>query len=141
MLVKCLHCQDKFIADKRDLKIIGYDGNYFCSRDCLIDYLSIPVDPPTGGRPLPKSWDYKSNWEESFARFCKENDLNFKYEPYSFLLPHGKQYIPDFLVNGHVIEIKGVWESGAQKKTRLYRKTIGPLIILSENMLKLFKII
>ena len=141
MIVKCLHCNGRFLADAKTLKAIGYDGAHFCSKDCLIDYLSIPTDPPKGGHVIIPHWDYKSEWESSFARFCRENDLNFMYEPFAFSLPNGRWYIPDFMVNGHMIEIKGVWESGARKKVKLYRKTVGPLIVLSEAMLKLLEVL
>ena len=141
MLVKCAHCRSNFKATAKDLKAIGYDGTHFCSRECLIGYLSIRRSPPVSGKPLPIHWDYKSEWERKFADFLTSYGLDFRYEPYAFLLPNQKWYIPDFLVNGHMIEIKGVWEAGARKKAKLYRKTVGPLIVLSEAMLKLLEII
>lgn len=53
-----------------------------------------------------KKTKFKSSWEADFARILNYNGLKWEYEPKTFKLKDGRNYTPDFRVNGSYIEIK-----------------------------------
>jgi len=126
------HCK---VCGKRLILIATGKEDIFCSQECLITFLKNPV-PLMTGFPLDAHFSYRSKWEEAFSEFCNKHQFRWRYEPYAFRLSNKKWYIPDFLVNGHYIEIKGVWEAGAQKKVNLFREEYGNLIVLGKKILK-----
>lgn len=132
MICHCIHCNKRtivpFLVDKNHI---------FCSEECLVEYLkSMDAPEIENGVPLPLHFTFRSKWEEKFASFCKKHSLTWKYEPKAFKLQIGKWYIPDFLVEGHYVEIKGIWERGAKKKAKAFKDQFGNLIILDKIMLK-----
>jgi predicted nuclease of restriction endonuclease-like RecB superfamily len=85
---------------------------------------------------------YKSNYEERFAKFLKEEGIDFLYEPLIFR-SGSLVYIPDFLVynnpvaatKGSVfVEIKGLWENKAYDKVVLMQAQF-PLLVMNRSIL------
>jgi len=132
MIHYCLWCKKRVIMPFVDKHSV------FCSGKCLANYLiSYPPQKVGRGFPLPPHFNFRSKWELNFAKkFCEAYKLKWKYEPYAFRLSNLKWYIPDFEVNGHFIEIKGIWEAGARKKAKMFRKEYGNLLILDKLILK-----
>ena len=132
VIYRCACCNNRvilpFTVDKEHV---------FCSKNCLVNYLGLmPAVEIEEGIPLLPHFNFRSKWEEKFAHFCEEHALKWKYEPKAFKLKIGKWYIPDFWVEGHYVEIKGIWERGAKKKAKAFKKQFGNLIILDKIMLK-----
>ena len=54
---------------------------------------------------------FDSNWEIILYRFLKEHNIKFKYHDenisYTFFYDITRTYIPDFIINGEIVEIKG----------------------------------
>lgn len=49
-----------------------------------------------GKRLLYKNIRMRSSWEVEFAKLCDQNNVKWEYEPKTFGLSDGRQYLPDF---------------------------------------------
>lgn len=49
----------------------------------------------------------RSTWEVAWAKHWDSQGLNWDYEPYRILLSTGRVYLPDFLLEGELVEVKG----------------------------------
>jgi len=125
------------VCGKRLILLGVGSRDVFCSKECLVKYFKtadrglIPQ-----GIPLEPHFTFRSKWEEAFAQFCTQSGLRWRYEPYAYKLVNGKYYIPDFLVEGKFVEIKGVWEAGSKRKVRLFEKDYAKVLVLTKPLLK-----
>lgn len=93
---------------------------FYCGRECAqlpkIKALSKNNKPENYRRDI--GMYVRSSWEANLARLLIYKNIPFEYEPAFVALYINKKtvyYLPDFVVNGKVIEVKG---SGT---TRLYK--------------------
>lgn len=111
----------------------------FCSMNCFVEYLKKPIDFDVEIFAENGRSHFKSKWEAALFWFLKNKGLDLQYEPWT--LKFGKLlYVPDFWVNGHFIEVKGIWHPRAWKKVNTFKKFLD-LTILDGWTLKLEGII
>jgi len=65
---------------------------------------------------------FRSNWEANFARICDYNNKEWEYETKTFALSNGRNYTPDFLIEGVYYEIKGRWTEKARNQVEMFQK-------------------
>lgn len=66
---------------------------------------------------------FKSSWEADFARILNFENLKWEYEPQTFTLEDGRNYTPDFRVNGNIyIEIKNFLQEKDINRHELFAK-------------------
>lgn len=112
---------------------------HVCSSKCFVSLLKqIPIphkdmitmayeaaqDCEAFKNQLP---DFRSSYERQFVEWLKSVKIKFDYEPFKFSLPDKSKYVPDFLIPMTMtfLEVKGLWETGAKKKFRLFIETFG----------------
>ncbi len=82
----------------------------------------------------------RSKYEIRFGELISNSALKeFEYEPYSFKLSNNMVYVPDYvyLPNAVVIEVKGLWESTAWTKFKLFTHDYGyNTLLITESVLK-----
>jgi len=76
---------------------------------------------------------FRSSFEAMFAAWCDEIGFSWTYEPRRYVLSDGSTYLPDFLVEGQMVEIKGWMTQDAQQKISLYTEQYGDLVVLRKN--------
>lgn len=66
---------------------------------------------------------FRSTWEATFARYLDEKELEWAYEPHTWLLSDGTTYTPDFWVPalGTHYEVKGWMRERSALKIKLFR--------------------
>lgn len=68
----------------------------------------------------------RSAWEANVARWIKHQGKGFMYEPKNFIFDkfkHGTvSYVPDFLVDGDWIEVKGMLKGSDKTRIRRFKK-------------------
>jgi len=105
--VVCENCGDKFL--RWNSQIEKYE-NHFCSKECHNEWRTgrdshyIPKRGHIESDKLTHS--VRSGWEVGVAELFVENDIKYEYEPQKFDVD-GVGYIPDFIVDDTVIEVKG----------------------------------
>jgi predicted nuclease of restriction endonuclease-like RecB superfamily len=64
----------------------------------------------------------RSNWEIAYARYLDEHNINYKYEPKTFILSNGRAYTPDFLLisSNEWVEIKGWYRPEHKEKLKMF---------------------
>lgn len=84
----------------------------------------------------------RSTWEKKYAEHLKNNNIDFFYEPKSFLLSNGKHYVADFYLpaTDEYIEIKGYLSQDQSEKYELFKSeypTVRWTILHKENLINL----
>ena len=81
-----------------------------------------------------------SSWEVAYWIWCKDNKKDIKRNTKKYKLPSGRYIIPDFIVDGRLVEIKGdhlkklsTWEENSEFYLRndvrvLFYKDIKPIL-------------
>lgn len=64
---------------------------------------------------------YRSRTEWRWSLVFRELGIEFKYEPQVFDLGDGQYYLPDFLVCGTWIEVKGTFQSEDERATAIWK--------------------
>ena len=74
--------------------------------------------------PDGKTVSMRSQWEVWYAEHLKLNNIDFKYEPKTFILSNGRAYTPDFLIveNNEWIEVKGWFRLEHMEKLDAFQK-------------------
>lgn len=117
---KCKECGKEYILNDKN----EYKNRQYCSLDCKIKYLSnIKFGGYRKGSGRGKSGWYKgiycdSSWELAYVIYHRDNDLDIKRckEQRKYIF-EGKEhiYIPDFITDNGIVEIKGYktkqWEA------------------------------
>ena len=77
--------------------------------------------------PDGKTVSMRSSWETSFANYLNENNVDWQYEPKTFLLEDGSAYTPDFYLTEtkEWVEVKG-WFREEHKLKIEHWKTSNP---------------
>lgn len=68
-----------------------------------------------------RTYYMRSLWEVAFADWLTGKNIDWEYEPQTFILPDGSAYTPDFLVNGVFYEIKGFLTAEKKRKFELFK--------------------
>lgn len=83
---------------------------------------------------------FDSSWEVAYWIWCKNNKKDIKRNTKKYKLPSGRYIIPDFIVDGRLVEIKGdhlkklsTWEENSEFYLRndvrvLFYKDIKPIL-------------
>lgn len=83
---------------------------------------------------------FDSSWEVAYWIWCKDNKKDIKRNTKKYKLPSGRYIIPDFIVDGRLVEIKGdhlkklsTWEENSEFYLRndvrvLFYKDIKPIL-------------
>lgn len=103
----------------------------FCSRNCRTKF----IYPKLLSSPKGRSWKiigenlvFRSRLEAAFVKdFLRTCELEWEYEPKTFVLPDGRKYTPDFYVkdNDCYVEIKGHRWKTAEKANLLRNQGIN----------------
>jgi len=76
----------------------------------------------------------RSNWEANFARVLKYENVQFDYEPKTFILNNSTTYTPDFRIKNIYFEIKGYMNESSKNKIDTFRKLYPQeLLVLIEG--------
>ena len=62
----------------------------------------------------------RSGWEKEVGLLLSENDIDYGYEEEIFELRKGCRYIPDFVLDDYVVEVKGQIFGNAKEKAKLF---------------------
>lgn len=81
----------------------------------------------------------RSNWEVAYANWLNDQQINWRYEPVTFVLLDGRAYTPDFLLveTYEYVEVKGWLRKEHDDKMRQFRQE-NPnikLILADKNFL------
>lgn len=72
---------------------------------------------------------FRSSWEANYARILNYLGKQWEYEPRRFIFSDGMSYLPDFLVEGEWIEIKGWMDEGSKMKLDKFKNEYSELVI------------
>lgn len=159
VVFKCKTCgNEKYVTTKAKRDMV------FCCRDCQIKYYrtkefseghSIILKGKTGGYRIPKdgsTWKrggyYRgvymdSSWEIKFAKRLDEIGIEWSRPKIkiSYIDIDGKNrnYHPDFIVENHIVEIKGYWTDKVLHKMRQVIKKEKVYIIDSLSEIESFE--
>lgn len=145
MITKCEICNNNFNKPSRH-GMSKYIPN-ICSDLCFYFFIKFNktfVIDKKDERILDfkdRSNTYRSSYEEKLGRFLNVKDIDFKYEPFSFVLSNKTRYVPDFIIDNRIIvEVKGTWYAQGKKKIKLFSKEFNyPIYLADYQFLKLLK--
>ena len=65
---------------------------------------------------------FRSEWEAAYARYLNDNNIDWSYEIYGFILSNEKKYLPDFYLpqTDEWVEVKGWWDNKSLEKCNLF---------------------
>jgi len=113
--IECEECGEHII--RWNSQIEKYD-NHFCSKDCLSEWKkgnSFYIPAQKGFRSHDRlDHDTRSGWEESVALMLVDEEIDYEYEPKKYNLGECR-YVPDFVVDNIIIEVKGRASDGGYK--------------------------
>lgn len=64
---------------------------------------------------------FRSRWEAAFALYLMDNGIEFAYESISYQLNDKQSYVPDFVIDDIIYEVKGYWRDDALVKWNIFR--------------------
>lgn len=110
---KCKECGKEYTLNEQEH--MGFKNRSYCSLECKTKYLASHVGGYRKGSGRGKSGWYKgihcdSSWELAFVIYHLDNGMNIKRcKDYRKYIYEGKEhvYIPDFVTDLGIIEIKG----------------------------------
>ncbi len=131
MRTTCVSCRSSF--DKTHRKGMTEYAPSVCSSECFADlirderYAKFPefnLNRTSESINIFKhrSPQFRSSYEERFAKWMFKNNFTFSYEPYIFTLSNGMRYVPDFYLPSSkiFIEVKGLWMGNGKTKFKAF---------------------
>jgi hypothetical protein len=139
---RCETCKEKIVIKQSEWKYQHGAVGMYCSKECLaeqirafatidsgyseLDYMPSPINGMkiSHYESYSKSMNisFRSDFEKRVARFLRDQEFDFLYEPYCFEF-ETFSYTPDFYVKppyNCLIEVKGVFGVGGKKKLSLF---------------------
>lgn len=84
--------------------------------------------------PDGKTVSMRSLWEIWYAEYLRMNNVEFKYEPTTFILKDGVAYTPDFLLDtGEYVEVKGWLTEEHKIKMQMFKETYPEKTLILAN--------
>lgn len=132
--IECQNCGDEFT---RWLSQIERYDNHFCSKDCHTEWRTgnEAAYTPKKGYKTSDIIDHsvRSGWELGVVEMFVENGIDYEYEPQMFEVD-GEGYIPDFIVDDTVVEVKGRESDGGSKVEKFNRQTDKQVVVIGADL-------
>jgi len=132
--IECQNCGDVF---SRWVSQIEKYNDHFCSKDCHNEWRTgneAAYKPKPGFKTSDKiEHSVRSGWELGVAEMFVEHGIDYEYEPKMFNV-NGEGYVPDFILNDIVIEVKGRVTDGGTKVEKFVQQTDKKVIVIGANL-------
>lgn len=83
--------------------------------------------------PIGLIFNFRSKWEEKFAKYLDYCNISWSYETITYELSDGSTYTPDFFTEHCIFEVKGFPYKRSMEKFELFKKDYPELDIVLVN--------